>query len=101
MEELVRQGQWWWLVAVPVVSGGFALLGGWWGSKLGKNTEHTQWQRNERLKAYTDFLTSVTEELEKVGSVDLDVDEVELKFPEEEMARIEIVGSQDVRLLTH
>lgn len=100
MDDLVRQGQWWWLIAVPVVAGGFALWGGWWGSRLGKNTEHSQWQRNEQVKVYTDFLTSITEELQKIRPVG-DVDEVELKFPADEMARIEIVGSQDVRELAH
>ncbi|MGM7777918.1 hypothetical protein ACSVHC_18130 [Arthrobacter sp. KNU-44] len=52
MDELIKQGQWWWLVSVPVLTGVFALFGSWWGSKLGKNTEHWQWLRNEKQKEY-------------------------------------------------
>lgn len=98
MEELVRQGQWWWLIAVPVVAGVFALLGGWWGSRLGKDTEHSQWQRNERMKAYADFLSAIDEAREKIGPLEHPPSLME-PFPNNELARIEIVGSQAVRVL--
>lgn len=50
MDELIK------LLAVPVLTGLFALGGSWWGSRLGKNTEHAQWLRNSREKAYVRFL---------------------------------------------
>lgn len=53
---MIKQGQWWWLLAVPVLTGAFALFGSWWGSRLGKNTEHSQWLRNAKDKAYVEFL---------------------------------------------
>jgi hypothetical protein len=56
MDELIKQGQWWWLVAVPVLTGALALLGSWWGSRLGKKTEHAQWLRNAKETAYVEFL---------------------------------------------
>lgn len=56
MDELIKQGQWWWLLAVPVLTGVFALFGSWWGSRLGKQTEHGQWLRNAKETAYVRFL---------------------------------------------
>jgi hypothetical protein len=56
MDELIKQGQWWWLFAVPVLTGLFALGGSWWGSRLGKKTEHGQWLRNAKETAYVRFL---------------------------------------------
>lgn len=50
MDELFK------LFAVPVLTGLFALGGSWWGSRLGKKTEHSQWLRNAREKAYVQFL---------------------------------------------
>jgi hypothetical protein len=59
MDELIKQGQWWWLVSVPVLAGAFALLGSWLGSKLGKSTEHWQWLRNEKRKEYIAAIASM------------------------------------------
>lgn len=56
MDELIKQGQWWWLISVPVLTGMFALLGSWWGSRLGKTTEHAQWLRNEKKKDYVEAI---------------------------------------------
>lgn len=98
MEDLVRQGQWWWLIAIPVVTGVFALAGSWFGGRLGKNNEHTQWRRNERVKAYTDFLTAIDGETQKISHL-RDSRKVALEFPGAELARIEIMASQSVRVL--
>ncbi|MDP9982966.1 hypothetical protein J2W14_002368 [Pseudarthrobacter oxydans] len=98
MEDLVRQGQWWWLVAIPVVTGVFALAGAWFGGSLGKYNEHTQWRRNQRAEAYTDFLTALNEEIRKISHL-RDSRKADVVFPETELARIEIVGSQNVRVL--
>jgi hypothetical protein len=95
MDELIRQGQWWWLIAVPVVAGLFALAGAWFGGRLGKYNEHSQWRRNERVEAYTDFLSAITEEQYKRWGAD----HPPLKFPRIQLAKIEIVGSQKVRAL--
>lgn len=52
MDELIAQGQWWWLLPVPVLTFLFAVAGSWIGSALGKRTEHQQWLRNERRSEY-------------------------------------------------
>ncbi|MFS0717123.1 hypothetical protein ABC337_13840 [Arthrobacter sp. 1P04PC] len=57
MDELIKQGQWWWLL-LPVATGAFALGGSWLGAHLGRRTEHSQWLRNEKRKAYHEFLKS-------------------------------------------
>lgn len=98
MDELVRQGQWWWLVASAVVTGVLALVGAWLGGKLGKHNEHTQWRRNQRVEAYTDFLTAINEEIRKVSHW-RDTRKEQVVFPANELARIELVGSQAVRVL--
>ncbi|MGO4650220.1 hypothetical protein AB4068_00845 [Arthrobacter sp. 2RAF22] len=59
MDELIKQGQWWWLLVVPVATGGFALFGSWWGSRLGKTTEHEQWLRNEKVETYSQYVESL------------------------------------------
>lgn len=61
MEELIKQGQSWWPVAVPVLTGAFALLGSWLGSRLGKITEHEQWLRNSKQAAYAEYLSAIVE----------------------------------------
>lgn len=55
MDDLIRQGQWWWLL-LPVVTALFALFGSWLGSKLGKDSEHAQWLRNRKQELYYNFL---------------------------------------------
>lgn len=59
MEELIKQGQSWWPVAVPVLTGAFAFLGSWLGSRLGKITEHGQWLRNSKQAA--EYLSAIVE----------------------------------------
>lgn len=59
MDELIKQGQWWWLLIVPVATGGLALFGSWWGSRLGKSTEHEQWLRNEKVETYSQYLETI------------------------------------------
>lgn len=98
MEDFVRQFQWLWPLAVPVVTGVFALGGAWLGGRLGKHNEHTQWRRNERMEAYTDFLTAIKREIGKI-TYNRDLKDASLEFPHTELDRIEIVGSQRVRVL--
>lgn len=61
MEELIKQSQSWWPAAVPVLTGAFALLGSWLGSRLGKITEHGQWLRNSKQAAYAEYLSAIVE----------------------------------------
>ncbi|MBP2215962.1 hypothetical protein [Arthrobacter sp. CAN_C5] len=49
----------WLLVLVPIVTGIFAVLGSWFGSRFGRTTEHKQWVRSEKRNAYGDFLGAV------------------------------------------
>lgn len=60
MDDLVRQGQWWWLL-IPLGTGVFALIGSWLGSFLGRTTEHKQWLRNEKVETYSKFLMQTRE----------------------------------------
>ncbi|MFE4078201.1 hypothetical protein [Paenarthrobacter sp. YIM B13468] len=57
MDELIKQGQWWWPFFVPIATGILAMLGSWLGSRWGKTTEHKQWLRNKKMEAYSDFLS--------------------------------------------
>ena len=50
MDELIK------VFGVPVLAGALALFGSWWGSRLGKKTEHKQWLRNARETAYVEFI---------------------------------------------
>lgn len=44
------------LVSVSILTGGFALAGGWLGARLGMTNEHKQWLRNQRQAAYSEML---------------------------------------------
>ncbi len=61
MDELLKSGQWWWLLVVPILTGAFALGGSWLGAKLGKTTEHQQWIRNEKTEVYSQLMSMVTQ----------------------------------------
>lgn len=54
MDELVKQGQWWWLILPAVL----ALFGSWLGAKLGKTNEHEQWLRNQKVEKYTAYVNA-------------------------------------------
>lgn len=41
---------------IPLLSGVLALIGAWLGAFFNRTNEHRQWLRNERLKAYNDYL---------------------------------------------
>lgn len=96
MDELIKQGQWWWPFLVPIATGLLALLGSWVGTKLGKATEHAQWLRNERVRVYVDFLAEVKEEIWKLQTSP-SPQSVPFSFPVDRLARIDIVGSNTVR----
>lgn len=53
----------------PIIAAVFALIGSFLGSWLTRTREHKQWHRDEKKKAYTEYLTKL-DELEK----DLDAD---------------------------
>lgn len=55
MDQLISQGHWWQLFPVPLVTFIFAVAGSWWGSRLGRTTEHKQWLRNEKLNVYKEL----------------------------------------------
>lgn len=54
MDELIKQGQWWWLVLPAVL----ALFGSWLGALFGKTSEHAQWLRNQKLESYTTYVNA-------------------------------------------
>ncbi|MBT2522758.1 hypothetical protein [Arthrobacter sp. ISL-28] len=68
MDDLIRQGQWWWLL-VPLGTGLFALIGSWVGSTLGKATEHWQWLRNEKQKEYVAAVGSLSAAVDALAAL--------------------------------
>lgn len=60
MDELIEQGQWWWVFAVPIATGMLAVLGSFLGTRFGKSAEHKQWVRNQKMKSYTEYLDACT-----------------------------------------
>jgi hypothetical protein len=96
MDELTKQGQWWWPFLVPAATAILALFGSWFGTRWGKTTEHQQWLRNERVKVYTDFLAEIKAEIWKLQTASAP-QTVEFSFPVDRLARIDIIGSQTVR----
>ena len=60
MDELIKQGQWWWLL-IPLGTGLFALGGSWLGAFLGRSYEHEQWLRDRKQAAYAEFLSAIVE----------------------------------------
>ncbi|MDR6438768.1 hypothetical protein J2790_003935 [Paenarthrobacter nicotinovorans] len=60
MDELIKQGQWWWLL-IPLGTGLFALGGSWLGAFLGRSHEHKQWLRDSKQAAYAEFLSAIVE----------------------------------------
>jgi hypothetical protein len=57
------------LVIVPVVSGLFALLGGFVGAWLARRTEYEKWLRQERSAAFAEFLRQLHKVREKAIDV--------------------------------
>lgn len=56
MDEWIKQGQWWWLFAVPIATGLLAVFGSFLGTRFGKSAEHQQWVRDQKMKFYTEYL---------------------------------------------
>ncbi|MEW1821747.1 hypothetical protein AB0323_13325 [Arthrobacter sp. NPDC080031] len=95
MDELIKQGQWWWLLVVPIATGSLALLGSWLGSRLGKTTEHEQWLRNEKIETYSEYL-------ETIRRVDLLLERVVggVSKPVELMEATDELGGSRLRLIS-
>lgn len=73
MDQLIAQGQWWWLFPIPLLTFLFAISGSWIGSLLGKRTEHWQWLRNEKRKEYiaaVDSLDSLILRISRLRTVE-------------------------------
>jgi hypothetical protein len=56
-------------IIVAVVSGMFALLGGFVGAWLARRTEYEKWLRQQRSIAFSDFIT----QLHQIGKIVVDV----------------------------
>ncbi len=78
-----------------------ALIGAKWGSKLGKDSEHQQWVRDERMKVYVEFLSALNAEIAKINIMEKPepIHELPTAPLRNELARIEVLGSQKVRVL--
>lgn len=68
MDELITQGQWWRLFPVPLLTFIFAIAGSWWGSRLGRTTEHWQWLRNEKRERYVTVLNDLNAMMDQLDA---------------------------------
>lgn len=97
MDELVKQGQWWWLL-IPLGTGVFALIGSWLGSFLGRTTEHKQWLRNQKQEAYSEFMVTAEGQFNKLlmaaldQSTELDLDSLDMT-----RGRLKLIAHPEVR----
>ncbi|MDR6637517.1 hypothetical protein [Paenarthrobacter nitroguajacolicus] len=103
MDELLRQGQWWWLL-VPIAAAVVGTVAGVWiGARLSKTTEHEQWLRNQKIDSYTNFLRQIhawIRALDKEHDAPMAADEesVPLKdITDTTNARLDLVASRKVR----
>lgn len=68
MDQLISQGQWWWVFSIPLLTFIFALAGSWWGSRLGRTTEHWQWLRNEKRERYVTTLNDLNQMMDQLDA---------------------------------
>ncbi|MFD5277527.1 hypothetical protein ACFWIX_08205 [Pseudarthrobacter sp. NPDC058362] len=89
------------LIFVPILAGGFALAGSWFGSWLGRKNEHGQWLRNQRQAAYSEFLGTFDVLYLETGRpevVDATVQKVLFDLVVKQ-GRMTVVGPSEVRVL--
>jgi hypothetical protein len=98
VDELVRQGQWWWLL-IPLGTGVFALIGSWLGAKLGKTTEHAQWLRNRKVDSYTAYVNACKHIVrgKQQGVTEQDVSKFEASFTQLSLIDAELVATKKVQ----
>jgi hypothetical protein len=90
------------LISVPILTGGFALAGSWFGSRLGRKNEHEQWLRNQRQAAYSEILGAFDALYLETGRPEVDdtaVQEVLFDLVVKQ-GRLSVVGPSDVRTLS-
>jgi hypothetical protein len=90
------------LLSVPIVAGGFALAGSWFGSRLGRKNEYAQWLRNQKQAAYSEFLGAFDALYLGTGRPDVDdtaVQEVLFDLVVKQ-GRLSVVGPSEVRTLS-
>jgi len=63
-------------ITIVIISGLFALIGGFFGARLTRRTEYEKWLRQERSGAFAEFLkqfnTASLEAIEVISSSDSD-----------------------------
>jgi hypothetical protein len=80
-------------LTVPILTGLLALLGSWLGAVLGRKTEHAQWKRDQKVKAYADFLEAAKPfDIESLG---LD-SQKHLDSLTHDTLRVQMLGSEKV-----
>jgi hypothetical protein len=93
MDELVEQGQWWWLVLPAVL----ALFGSWLGAALGKTNEHAQWLRNRKVESYTTYVNSCKHIVRVRRSLNPDPGKFEENFAKLSLIDAELVATKNVQ----
>lgn len=93
MDELIKQGQWWWLVLPAVL----ALFGSWLGAIIGKTSEHDQWLRNQRLEKYTTYVNACKHLVRVRRGVPSNRDQFEENFAKLSLIDVELVATKRVQ----
>jgi hypothetical protein len=97
MDELIKQGQWWW-VLLPIVTAVFAVAGSWLGAKLGKDNEHEQWLRDRRLEKYTTYANACKHIISvRNGMQEVDESKFFESFATLSLIDVELVASKKVQ----
>lgn len=92
----------WLLITVPILAGTFALIGSWFGSRLGRRNEHQQWLRNQKQSAYSEVLGAFDLLYLETGRPEVDVNiHAELFSLVAKQSRLSVVAPEKVRGLSH
>lgn len=91
----------WLLITVPIVAGTFALIGSWFGSRLGRRNEHQQWLRNQKLVVYSEVLGAFDVLYLETGRPQVDADiHAELFSLVAKQSRLSVVAPEIVQGLS-
>lgn len=91
----------WLLITVPILAGVFAMVGSWFGSRLGRKNEHQQWLRNQKQAAYSEVLGAFDVLYLETGRSQVDADiHANLFSLVAKQSRLSVIAPSRVRTLS-